>query len=100
MKIITKEESGLPYEVAESYRILGQLPDGRICAINRLLYHWTMLVDLDWTGYRERYCYATFEGALQAMIEWNDQPEPEGWHRHPESGRRRDLRTGKEWVAP
>jgi len=28
-----------------------------------------------------------------------DGSEPEGWHRHPKSGRRRNIETGEEWIA-
>jgi hypothetical protein len=80
--------------------VLGQLPDGRICGVLRLLYHWTMHVDLNEIGYEDRYCYNDLAGALTAFAGWNGEGEPMGWHRHPTTGRRRDPATGEEWVAP
>ncbi len=71
----------------------------RICGVSRLLYHWTLHVDIDWSGYAERYCYGTRVHAEQALEAWDGSGDPEGWHRHPETGRRRNLTTGEEWVA-
>ena len=76
-----------------------ELPDGRIIGVHRLMYHYTMHVDIDEFGYRERYCFETKELALVALRTWDGTGDPAGWHRHPESGRRRNLRTGEEWVA-
>jgi hypothetical protein len=90
----------LPKSITEHYVVMKTLPDGRICGVLRLLYHWTLHVDIDPICYRERYCYETFEGAAKALEEWDGTGDPEGWHRHPESGRRRDPKTGKEWFAP
>jgi hypothetical protein len=90
----------LPPHVVDYYAMLKELPDGRICGVQRLLFHWTLHVDIDDIGYADRYCYQTEEGALRALIQWDGEGDPEGWHRHPKSGRRRDLATGKEWIAP
>lgn len=90
---------GLPEDVCENYTLMKQLPDGRVCGVHRLMYHWTMHVDIDAFGYNERYCYATKQGAEQALTDWDGRLEPVGWHRHPESGRRRNVETGEEWIA-
>lgn len=90
----------LSEEVRKSYVVMKQLPDGRLCGVLRLLYHWTMHVDIDPCGYRERYCYKSLPDAIIALDKWDGTGDPEGWHRHPESGRRRDLETGQEWIAP
>lgn len=47
----------------------------------------------DW--YIDRWCYHSFEEAVAAMQAWTTytewpNSEPEGWHRHPPSGRRRE----------
>ncbi|MBY3151093.1 hypothetical protein HFO56_01540 [Rhizobium laguerreae] len=88
----------LPPYVADSYIDLKQLPDGRYIGTVRLLYHWTMHIDIDDVGYADRYCFATYELAKKAFDEWSGVGDPEGWHRHPTSGRRKDLTTGREWV--
>lgn len=90
-------------ELSPSIRLLyvsmRELPDGRVCGVLRLLYHWTLHVDVHAYGYEDRYCFETREGAEKAMREWDGMGDPgTGWHRHPKSGRRRDPRTGREWT--
>lgn len=88
----------IPAEDVASYVHRRILPDGRLCAVRRLMFHWTMLVDIDPVGYNDRYCYQTMDGAITALDNWDGTGDPEGWHRHPKSGRRRNLATGEEWI--
>jgi hypothetical protein len=81
------------------YADVRDLPNGRNLAYKRLMFHWALYVDLDEVGYGDRYCYATLDGVRHAFLTWNGDGDPEGWHRHPKTGRRRDLATGKEWIA-
>lgn len=46
----------------------------------------------------DRWCYHDYESALAALERWDGEGEPEGWHRHPSSGRRRNG-DGEEYVA-
>lgn len=50
--------------------------------------------------YNDRWCYETIEAALSAAAAWSGEPgtEPDGWHRHPATGRRRH--NGIEEIAP
>ncbi|PZU95537.1 MAG: hypothetical protein DI527_00580 [Chelatococcus sp.] len=89
----------LPPEIVEHYLAMRTLPDGRLIGIAPLLFHLTLHVDVHCDGYEDRYCYATFEAAEAAMNAWDGTGDPVGWHRHPLSGRRRDLATGREWIA-
>lgn len=43
-------------------------------------------------GYMDRWCYKSVQAAIAAGDAWaGDWPnEPEGWHRHPGTGRRRE----------
>lgn len=54
-------------------------------------------------GYSDRFCFDHATVALAALLEWkarNFDGEPIGWHRHPDSGRRRpDGDPKKEYVA-
>ena len=53
--------------------------------------------------YEDRWCYPTAIAALHAAELWNgpDGPEPEGWHRHPRTGRRRpDGDPTREHINP
>lgn len=49
--------------------------------------------------YEDRWCYHTYADAKAALDAWNGEGEPEGWHRHPPTGRRRDE-YGVETVRP
>jgi hypothetical protein len=55
-------------------------------------------------GYDDRWCFDTFGLALHALAEWQArgfEGEPIGWHRHPDSGRRRpEGDPAKEYVNP
>lgn len=84
-------------DIVSSYAMLRKLPDGRIIGTHRLLFHWTLHVGITPYGYDERYCYATETGATAACSTWDGVGDPEGWHRHPTSGRRRNPVTGVEW---
>jgi hypothetical protein len=56
--------------------------------------------------YADRWCYHSFEDAERAIQGWEDpdawpESEPQGWHRHPRTGRRRpDGDPSKEYVNP
>jgi hypothetical protein len=98
--IPSRGQIDLPPNILDQYVALKVLPDGRICGVHRLLYHWTLQVDVHEEGYEDRYCYFTKELAVEALDAWNGQGDPVGWHRHPKTHRRRDVLTGEEWIAP
>lgn len=54
----------------------------------------------DQVGYTDRWCYKDFNSALKAMQEWDGKEgtEPEGWHRHPTTGRRREQKEDGTWF--
>ena len=56
----------------------------------------------DYDGYGNRWCYANYAKALKGLKEWEEAKfagEPQGWHRHPDSGRRRpDGDAEKEYI--
>jgi hypothetical protein len=80
-----------------------QIKAGRICAIQRLMYTWALLADLTTWGHAAdgRWCYASYDKARAALDAWSgeDGTEPDNWHRHVQSGRRRDP-DGTETVMP
>jgi hypothetical protein len=54
-------------------------------------------------GYDERWCYSDANAALVGLLGWMEAAwvgEPDGWHRHPDSGRRRNPATHQEWIQP
>lgn len=97
MDIITPNESGLGPELTAHYTMLGKLPDGSVCGVHKLMFHWTMHIGLDDIGYADRYCFATEQLAQMAMILWNGDGDPQLWHKHPMTGRCRDPVTGMIW---
>lgn len=70
--------------------------------------YWTGLMDFlfttaivvgkmgDRTTVWDRWCYHSREDAQKALDKWDGNGEPDGWHRHPYSGRRRQ--NGLETV--
>jgi hypothetical protein len=44
----------------------------------------------------DRWCYRSYKDALAALNKWDGTGEPEGWHRHPATGRRR--KDGLEYI--
>lgn len=75
---------------------------GIYAGIRRLVYHYTMIVGEigDKDGYLKRYCYQTEVGAIKAMNDWDGTGDPEGWHRAPETGRRRpDGDAKREYIG-
>jgi len=55
--------------------------------------------ECDMLGYSNRWCYEPGR-AIAAFNAWNGVGEPEGWHRHPSSGRRRpDGDPEREFIA-
>lgn len=87
-------------EVIAEYDSIRQLPDGRLIGVKRLLFHWTLHIDIHEIGYEDSYCYTARDQAVEAMAAWDGSGDPGGgWHRHPKSGRRRpDGDPAKEFV--
>jgi hypothetical protein len=78
-----------------------QVKCDRICGVHKLLYTWALLADVTPGGYEDRWCYSSYEKAKAALDAWSgeDGTEPAGFHRHPDSGRRRDP-DGTEYIMP
>jgi hypothetical protein len=99
-------EFGRKLKADNDYPFLFKKGEAEYVAIDRLLFHWTLIVgDVDdYWGYKDRYCYQDLTLALYAAAEWADrgfEGEPLGWHRHPKSGRRRpEGDPSREHVAP
>jgi len=82
-----------------------QFKDGSYIATKRKLFHYTLIYGADakvWDfGFDDCWCYATYELAKQAFDSYQPGTEPEGWHRHPMSGRRRpEGDKDREYVNP
>ena len=69
----------------------------------RLLFHYTLHLGMigDYAGYADRWCYPTREAVFKALAAWDAGAggEPEGSHKHPDTGRLRpDCDPAREWI--
>ena len=73
------------------YHYVRDLGDGRWAAIYQFAFTTAIIVGKvgDTTGYDDRWCYESAIAAWTNLQIWNGTGEPNGWHRHPSSGRRR-----------
>lgn len=81
------------------------LSDGTYVMAKPLLFHWTVIRGHvgDSVSYFDRWCFETRELAMAGLEAFPEYPEadfdPPGWHRHPNSGRRRpDGDPAREYV--
>lgn len=67
------------------------LGDGRYAAIVPMQFTHAIVVGQmgDKISYDDRWCYGGQDAARKALDAWDGTGEPQGWHRHPRSGRRR-----------
>lgn len=83
--------------------LVRRLDDDRFVAVYPLLFtHRVIVGRLDDTwGYTDGWCYVHAADALTAATAWDGTGEPAGWHRHPDTGRRRpDGDPDREYVNP
>lgn len=73
--------------------------DDRWAAIQPLLFTHSLVTGHvgDRSSIDDRWCYHNYSSAHAALEAWDGTGEPQGWHRHPGSGRRR--KDGVEYVA-
>ena len=78
------------------------LDSGQLVAVGPMLHgNGRLFLDVCPNGYGDCYCYDSLELAEKSMAEYYDEKiEPEGWKRHPFSGRRRENGNKlKEYVS-
>lgn len=73
-----------------------QFEDGGDACIAPLMFTAAILYGLSDFSYEDRWCYKSVEAAKEALDAWDGTGEPEGWHRHPMTGRRRE--NGVEYI--
>lgn len=64
--------------------------NGRDAMVMPLLFTYAIIADLTPAYYGDRWCYHSYAAAKVALDTWDGEGEPTGWHRHPDSGRRRE----------
>ena len=74
--------------------------DGRWAGLFQFMFTWAVITGRGVLTYDDRWCYATREKAKASLDAWDMAPgtEPQGWHRHPATGRRVDEH-GHAYVA-
>lgn len=87
------------YPVLEDCVVSFKMENGRTAGLLRFMYTWAIIADFGHAGYNERWCYSEYVEAMAALVEWNGEGEPAGWHRHVNSGRRVDS-EGNVYVNP
>lgn len=102
--MLTQDQLAYCREVQLDPDTVRDLEDGTWVCAKPLLFHWTVIRGYwdDPIGYFNRWCFQDEAGAKAALLsfppacalDW----DPEGWHRHPPSGRRRE--NGIEFVSP
>lgn len=93
------QEPNFGFPVDENgYIVRKRAENGREVGIMPFLWTWAIIADITETGYEERWCYHELVDALHALDEWSGEGEPQGWHRHPNSGRRVDEK-GEIYVS-
>lgn len=87
-----------PAEGCSDYRMF---PNSRDACILRFVFTYAIIADLERWGYGDRWCYDNYEEAKAALDAWDGEGEPQGWHRHPDSGRRRPQGdAAQEYINP
>ena len=69
-----------------------QLRNGRTVHLTKMIFnHRLNLMSENGNGWDDAWCYEDFRSALIAMLNWNtdSMSEPEGWKKHPTTGRYR-----------
>lgn len=78
------------------------LPDGTVIAVAPMsISNGRLFWDVNQDGYSDFYCYDSPDLALSGMMDFDPakQKEPEGWHRHASTGRRRpNGDRSKEYI--
>jgi hypothetical protein len=81
----------LQFMLDQGYRNPRPIGRGRYGCILKMCFTHALIVGQlgDEHGYDDRWCYHDYHAAKDALDQWNGDGEPDGWHRHPSSGRRR-----------
>lgn len=66
-----------------------QLPDGTVIGVQRMLFTWSLLVEIGVWEYERRYCYKYHDDAIEACMSWDGKGAPPGpWIKEKPSGKK------------
>ena len=92
------ELAGLPWDdVAQCWLVASKITDGRATGVWVMPLMYTSAIITGPVGvatYDDRWCYHDARAALDAARAWGgpwNGGEPDGWHRHAATGRRREA---------
>lgn len=95
-----------PYDIAQAqadgYPHVEEITTGLLIGVRPLMYTVAIVGPLYRWGYLERWCYHDLASAWGALKDWREsgfEDEPQGWHRHIPTDRRRDP-DGTEIILP
>lgn len=79
------------------YHSLRPLGDGRWAGLFEFMFTWAIITGRmgEQNTYEDRWCYHTRALAEAALESWDGTGEPDGWHRHPATDRRREIEHGR-----
>lgn len=87
-----KAWAGMDWDAELDAWVVKDAPDGRRVWVMPFMFTAAVIIGPpdSWT-YDDRWCYATAALAATHARAWDAEPgtEPAGWHRHPDTGRRR-----------
>jgi hypothetical protein len=95
--MLTKEYFAWLVSPELGYRDPRRIGDGRCAFIMPKIYTHAIVTARigDMVGWDDCWCYPTYDDAKAALDVWNGTGEPEGWIRHPDSGRRVAMHDGE-----
>mgnify|MGYP001031230436 FL=1 len=88
---------------SNDYSHVRPIGNGRYAAIAQFMFSTAIVVGRigNYSCYEDRWCYKTAEDAIAALEAWDGQGEPQGWVRHPTTGRRRPNGDAEaEYIDP
>ena len=93
------DRHGIPFEILIGYALLRELPDGTLCGVIRLIFHYSIHVGIDYIGYRRKWCFGEFlhEPALALLAYDGGDDMPGNWRKDCEKHLYRDPETGITW---
>lgn len=63
----------------EGYRHVRVMPTGEVVALWPFIFTVGLIVGIDETGYRTRFCYRNAREAMQAIYTWDGRGDPPGY---------------------
>ena len=73
-----EKERLIDYLRSDGYSDIKEIPGRGICGLRNFIFTTGLVIDMDENQYYGRYCYPSYEDALNALKEWNGEGDPSG----------------------